>query len=986
MSHCPPIFIPFSGSISESPAVHLLIEGGLPFTLVTHEWNRANAEAVRKRSSKIAVHCVDGADKFYCDLLNAIRFEYAPKSGWFWLIHPAVTGFTSISSGNRQHRGKKQPRPSIPLDSTVALAYRFPISHHPIPGKITYALVDLFLHDSQTHVKIEETDFFDPPFVMCVNNSAIPSFVQFRGHLNEIRDFKLQLLAQSVQISTPNTLSAETVHDKQFVYFQEKVENYGIDSRRIDLENFALRDRWGKHICSVVSNLYVHQKSSIRANTAIQIKWSQCKDNPPIERIVVVEQRDAQESVGKLDANNCTLADNQSESKHNTHVPRKVTFVEIISDDETPESLPPSSGGVISASSGESDSPQQIAESGVQKGTQTDPSPKQLPEQLEETSTRSLHTIELPPANIRQGHVDTLSASMQDHHLVVDFADTQSVRAVCITYIVDDIQRALERRPTTATRPDPSQEAEFLVGVHFDDSSQSIEVSWNGMSCTGTMDNPEELKMMVILLQDQRIRKVCIGTYDLYRKILMESAAIPEVFSPQNTYDISISTFFIGNRRDPREDLVNDANREKSSFINGLISLFTRYSTFVFTSDVFEGFAVANQAIVAMASMQSTGVCILTRKAIEVRENMLEILHRKVLPAHLHCALERAVHHADEWVPDASNEELPEIGSIHFGFRHSIHTGRILTACRANEIFSSDLPLSVEVSVDGENVQSKESIPSFRDAIVAPKGMVLLEIDFSVLELQVFALLADEPHVMLLSQGGIDIYPFLDHARKSNPMSFHEALNSFECRPVSDDDRRVLHSLITGCIYGTTLTSLALRCRLRWEDVQEFVKIFHILFPSVAKYRKSVSLARAAHGAVSTIGGARALFPPSSESYSMDYDDEEALHQAMRFIVQGSVGDFFNSRLALLDKLRNQCDPPQFHLVMHAGEKIFLYVDKRFFYSIVPRLWKSVIRWNERDFQCVFKCGYCLADMRPVEPLALEGGVEEIQTSQVDCP
>jgi DNA polymerase-1 len=137
-----------------------------------------------------------------------------------------------------------------------------------------------------------------------------------------------------------------------------------------------------------------------------------------------------------------------------------------------------------------------------------------------------------------------------------------------------------------------------------------------------------------------------------------------------------------------------------------------------------------------------------------------------------------------------------------------------------------------------------------REAFVAPKGRVLVSLDYSQIELRILAHIADIPALKQAFADGIDI-----HAMTASEM-FNVPLDQ-----MTPDVRRQAKAINFGVIYGISGFGLARNLRIPRADAQGFIDRYFERFPGIKEYMEATVAFAKEHGFVQTLFGRRINTP-----------------------------------------------------------------------------------------------------------------------------
>ncbi|MFN3972281.1 MAG: DNA polymerase I [Gemmobacter sp.] len=185
---------------------------------------------------------------------------------------------------------------------------------------------------------------------------------------------------------------------------------------------------------------------------------------------------------------------------------------------------------------------------------------------------------------------------------------------------------------------------------------------------------------------------------------------------------------------------------------------------------------------------------------------------------------------------DALQDHInPETGRVHTSYSIAgASTGRLAST----DPNLQNIPVRTE---EGRRI---------REAFVAPKGRVLVSLDYSQIELRILAQMADIPALRQAFKDGIDI-----HAMTASEM-FGVPLDQ-----MTADVRRRAKAINFGVIYGISGFGLARNLRIPRAEAQAFIDRYFERFPGIRAYMDDTVAFARAHGHVQTMFGRRIHTP-----------------------------------------------------------------------------------------------------------------------------
>jgi DNA polymerase I len=185
---------------------------------------------------------------------------------------------------------------------------------------------------------------------------------------------------------------------------------------------------------------------------------------------------------------------------------------------------------------------------------------------------------------------------------------------------------------------------------------------------------------------------------------------------------------------------------------------------------------------------------------------------------------------------DALQDHIhPDTGRVHTSY--SI-TGAVTGRLASTDPNLQNIPIRTE---EGRRI---------REAFVAPKGRVLVSLDYSQIELRILAHVADIPALKQAFRDGIDI-----HAMTAAEM-FNVPLDQ-----MTADVRRKAKAINFGVIYGISGFGLARNLRIPRAEAQGFIDRYFERFPGIREYMNATISFAQKTGYVQTLFGRKIHTP-----------------------------------------------------------------------------------------------------------------------------
>ena len=177
----------------------------------------------------------------------------------------------------------------------------------------------------------------------------------------------------------------------------------------------------------------------------------------------------------------------------------------------------------------------------------------------------------------------------------------------------------------------------------------------------------------------------------------------------------------------------------------------------------------------------------------------------------------------------------PETGRVHTSYSIAgANTGRLA---------------STDPNLQNIPVRSEEG-RRIREAFVAPRGRVIVSLDYSQIELRILAHVADLPSLQKAFKDGIDI-----HAMTASEM-FNVPLDQ-----MTPEIRRQAKAINFGVIYGISGFGLARNLRIPRAEAQGFIDRYFERFPGIKEYMAETVKFAQASGHVQTLFGRKIHTP-----------------------------------------------------------------------------------------------------------------------------
>jgi DNA polymerase-1 len=210
-----------------------------------------------------------------------------------------------------------------------------------------------------------------------------------------------------------------------------------------------------------------------------------------------------------------------------------------------------------------------------------------------------------------------------------------------------------------------------------------------------------------------------------------------------------------------------------------------------------------------------------------------------------------------------------------------VHTSYSIAGATTGRLASTD------PNLQNIPVRSEEG-RRIREAFVAPKGRVMVSLDYSQIELRILAHVANIPALKQAFKDGLDI-----HAMTASEM-FDVPLDQ-----MTPDIRRRAKAINFGVIYGISGFGLARNLRIPRAEAQAFIDRYFERFPGIRAYMDDTIAFAKAHGYVQTLFGRKIHTP---EINAKGPTAGFARRAAINAPIQGAAADILRRAMIRMPK------------------------------------------------------------------------------------
>ena len=215
-------------------------------------------------------------------------------------------------------------------------------------------------------------------------------------------------------------------------------------------------------------------------------------------------------------------------------------------------------------------------------------------------------------------------------------------------------------------------------------------------------------------------------------------------------------------------------------------------------------------------------------------------------------------------------------------------TGRVHTRLHQAAVSSGRLASS-DPNLQNIPIRTEEG-RAIRGAFVPKEGWLLLDADYSQIELRVVAALADDPVLLGAFKNGEDI-----HRRTASEVM------GVPLEKVSSDDRAKAKAVNFGLLYGQGAFALAASLGITQKEAKAFIERYFERMPKVATWIEATKEKALAEGLVRTHWG-RIRRIAELESQNMGLR-AGGLREAVNTVVQGTAADLMRRAMVRLHRM-----------------------------------------------------------------------------------
>ncbi|MBE6786988.1 MAG: DNA polymerase I [Ruminococcaceae bacterium] len=234
--------------------------------------------------------------------------------------------------------------------------------------------------------------------------------------------------------------------------------------------------------------------------------------------------------------------------------------------------------------------------------------------------------------------------------------------------------------------------------------------------------------------------------------------------------------------------------------------------------------------------------------------------------------------------------------------------GRIHTTFNQTEARTGRIS-SLEPNLQNIPVRTEEG-KRLREFFVAEDGYVLVDADYSQIELRVLASMANDSNMISAFESGADIHTATASQVFSMPIDMVTPLMRSRAKAVN-----------FGIVYGIGAFSLSKDIGVTRKEADNYIKSYLATYPSVAKYMENTIADAKQNGYVTTLFGRRRPLPELSSSNGMIRSFGERV--ARNAPIQGTAADII--KLAMIKVFeRLEREVPTAHLILQVHDELIV--------------------------------------------------------------
>jgi len=243
-----------------------------------------------------------------------------------------------------------------------------------------------------------------------------------------------------------------------------------------------------------------------------------------------------------------------------------------------------------------------------------------------------------------------------------------------------------------------------------------------------------------------------------------------------------------------------------------------------------------------------------------------------------------------------------------------------------------------------QNIPRDTTASDIKKMFTVPKGMILLQLDYSQAELRVMAAAAGETNMIQWFKEGRDIH--LAVACKKNNWEYDWALKVLEKEDKNDPDftkvkteRKFAKTINFGIIYGQTSKKLSISLECSETEAKKYLIQYNKDFPKIAEFIKKQNDYVLEYGYVKNLFGRKRRLPNIDSNVWHEF--AEAQRQSVNAPIQGAASDYaLFSSILIWERIRDGVLPKYMPQVYTVHDSLGYYIYPQEIHRVVPILSK----------------------------------------------
>lgn len=225
-----------------------------------------------------------------------------------------------------------------------------------------------------------------------------------------------------------------------------------------------------------------------------------------------------------------------------------------------------------------------------------------------------------------------------------------------------------------------------------------------------------------------------------------------------------------------------------------------------------------------------------------------------------------------------------------------------------------------------QNIPMKTELGrQIRKGFVAPKGRVLLALDYSQIELRLAAHMTGDPTMIETFKTGGDIH-----------RTTAAKINNVKLEEVTSDMRRAAKAINFGLLYGQGPHGLAATAGISYLEARAFIDAYFANFAKVKKYMDQVVIEAKAKGYVETLLGRRRYLSEINSSVIMLAKAAE--RSAINAPIQGTAADMIKVAMIKVDEMLERDYAGRIKMILQVHDELVFELDESLVTEAVAKI------------------------------------------------